>query len=50
MFSSKSRRAPVRLWADVGIGPYIGLRPQAHAANFLRTDTAITNNDGVFRQ
>ena len=26
------------------------LRPQAHITNFLCTDTAITNNDGLFRQ
>ncbi len=36
--------------ADRVVGPYKGLRPQAHAANFSRADTAITNNDGLFRQ
>ncbi len=34
--------------ADVGIGPYAVLRPQAHVANFLGTDTAVTNNGRLF--
>ena len=39
------------VWFCIGL-PNLrrGLRPQAHAANFLRTDTAITNKGVLFRQ
>ena len=46
-FAADFRKNGLFCRADVGIGPYRDLRPQAHAANFFRADTAITNNDGL---